>query len=72
MKKKIVVVSGGGDVPPELLKAIAEQTMGEMGEDQDEYRPEDEDEDEDENEAGSDPLEKELMAVIKKIVESCQ
>jgi len=46
--------------------------MGEMGEDQDEYRPEDEDEDEDENEAGSDPLEKELMAVIKKIIESCK
>jgi len=66
MKKKIVVVSGGGDVPPELLKAIASQSMGEgMGEDEDEYRPEDEDE------AGSDPLEKELMSVIKKIIQSC-
>lgn len=64
-KKKIVVVAGGSDVPPELLQAIAEQSMGDEG-DAEEEMEEGEGEEE-----GEDVLEKELMSVIKKIIEAC-
>lgn len=86
-KKKIVVVAGGPDVPPELLKAIAEQSMEDdgmeagMGEHKMRYGQEmesgekdesDDDEDEmEESEESDDILEKELMSVIKKIIETC-